>query len=139
MDTVTAWDFMTTLFYMIPALVTGAVYGFLWHLRLPTMVNLFLCALVSMAFFYLSILLIRGLLGADMIEVLFTLIQRGQDSIAKDIFPLFVFVYSLAQVGIMHAFLSSELERLGQDQIPEGRIIVAYPLTGISLLAICLI
>ncbi len=136
---VTAWDFMTTLFYMIPALITGAVYGFLWRLRLPTVANLFLCALVSMAFFYLSILLIKGLLGADMVQVLLTLIQRGQDPIAADIFPLFVFVYSLTQVAIMHAFLSSELERLGREQINEGRIVIFYPITGILLLSICLI
>lgn len=136
---VTAWDFMTTLFYMIPALITGAVYGFLWRLRLPTLLNLFLCALVSMGFFYLSILLIKGLLGADMIEVLFTLIRRGGDEVARNIFPLFVFVYSLAQVGIMHAFLASELHRLGQPQIKDTAFAIFYPIAGILLLAIALV
>ena len=135
----TAWDFMTTLFYMIPALITGAVYGFLWRLGLPSSANLFLCALISMVFFYLSILLIKGLLGADMIEVLLTLIRRGQDPVAREIFPLFVFVYSLAQVAIMHAFLSSELERLGQTQIPENKAAMFYPILSSLLLILCIV
>ena len=115
---VTAWEIMTALFYMIPALVTGITYGLLKRVRVPDTLNICLLALLSFAFFYLSILLIRGLLGVDMVEFLLNLIRRSGDEVARIIFPLFILGYSFAQVGIVHAFLSYELKRLGIAQEP---------------------
>ena len=136
---VTAWDFMTTLFYMIPGLITGAVYGFLWRIRLPMMLNLFFCTLVSLVFFLLSLLLIKGLLGADMVQVFLALIGRKGDVVAETIFPLFAFGYSLAQVAIMHAFLSAEIHRLENEERGEGRLILFYPLFAFLFLGTSLI
>lgn len=119
---VTAWELMTVLFYMIPTLICGAAYGLLWKLNAPISVNVFAITLLSVLFFYLSILLIRGLLGVDMIEFLLSLIKRNNDDYSRDIFPLFILGYSFAQAGIMHGFLSYELSRIGWEPKAEDNL-----------------
>ena len=125
---VTAWDFLNTLFYMIPAVFTGALYGLLWRLKLPTSINIFCTALLSFGFFYLSILLIKAMLNADMVMVLLAIIGKKDDPFAPIIFPLFALGYSLAQTGIMHAFVAYELKRLGQEEVSDAVLVKWYPL-----------
>jgi len=136
---ITAWNFLNTLFYMIPALITGLVYGLLWKAKLPASANVFLSSLLSLAFFYLSILLIRGLLSADMVQVLLTFVGRGDDPGAKTIFPLFALGYSYAQTGIMHAFVSYQIARLGHEENEQPKMRLWYPIFSIVFLIPALI
>lgn len=125
---VTAWDFMNTLFYMVPAVFTGALYGLLWKFKLPSSANIFFTTLLAFLFFYLSLLLIKALLNADMVTVLLTLIGRKEDPYAQTVFPLFALGYSFAQTGIMHIFLLYELKRLGHEETSDEKLSPWYPL-----------
>lgn len=136
---VTAWDFMNTLFYMIPAVCTGCLYGWLWKVKIPPSISIFLTAILSNVFFLLSILLLRALFdGVDMVEVLLAMIGRREDPIARMVFPLFAFGYSLAQTGISHAFLTYEFRKMGVEEAEE-RIEVWHPWIGITFAAISVI
>ena len=130
---VTAWDIMTVLFYMIPALITGSCYGLLWKLKAPVTVNIFALTILASVFFYLSILLIRGLLGVDMVEFLLALIKRSNDGLSQAIFPLFVLGYSFAQVGLMHAFASYQLQRLSIEIVVSPRFDSWAPAITVAL------
>ncbi len=123
---VTAWDFMTTLFYMVPALLVGTAYGLASSLKFPPSIKAFISALLSFGLFYLSLLLIQLLLGVDMVAVLLRLIGREKDAWTTAIFPLFVLGYSYAQTGISHAFLHYELRRLGFEEGKEGLVARLY-------------
>ena len=125
---VTAWDFLNTLFYMIPAVFTGAFYGLLWKFKLPSSMNIFFTTLLSFLFFYLSLWLIKVMLNADMVAVLLALVGRKTDSGAVTVFPLFALGYSFAQTGIMHGFLLYELKRLGQEETNDEKLAHWYPL-----------
>ncbi|MCR5348856.1 MAG: hypothetical protein K6E59_04535 [Bacilli bacterium] len=132
---VTAWDFINTIFYLFPALLTGALYGLLWRLKLPSSLNIFLTSLLCFALFYGAIFLIQALLGGkDMIEVLLTLIRRNEDPYARDIFPLFILGYSIAQTAISHAFLITQLKRLGQEEASDEKLRIWYPAIGMTML-----
>ena len=133
---VTAWDFMNTLFYMIPAVCTGCLYGFLWRAKLPSSFNLFVTALASLVFFLFSLWLLRLIFGeVDMVEVLLAMIGRKGDPYARTIFPLFAFGYSLAQTGISHGFVLYELRKLGVEEVSEGRFEIFHPVIAFASLA----
>lgn len=122
---VTFWDIHNTVFYLIPAIMTGVCYGILLVVRLPRVYLLFFTAIVAMGFFFLSLSLIKWFLGGlDMANVLLAMIGRPNDEIGRKIFPLFGWAYSLAQVGIMHLFLSMQFSKLGIQE-EEGN---AHPL-----------
>lgn len=134
---VTAWDFMNTLFYMVPAVCTGCFFGFLWKAKFPSSFNLFLTSLLSFSFFLLALWLLRLLFGeVDMVEVLLAMIGRKGDPHARDIFPLFAFGYSLAQTGISHIFLLYQLKKLGVSENGEGKFAFAHPFLGILFLGL---
>ena len=130
-----AWNIMNTLFYLIPGLLVGVTYGLLWKLKLPTSINVFLVTLLAFLLFYASIYLMKLLFdGVDMVNVLLTFVGRGNDAISRQIFPLFAFAYSLAQIVITHIFVTYELERMGIEEIEGGKLVPYYPLLGIALL-----
>ena len=137
---VTAWDFMNTLFYLIPAVCTGSLYGFLWKTRLPSSANLFASSVLSFCFFLLSLWLLRLIFDQkDMVEVLLSFIGRGGDPYARDIFPLFALGYSFAQMGITHAFLVYELHKLGVEEVEEGRFASFHSWIAILFLSLSVI
>ena len=125
---ITAWDFMNTLFYLFPSLLAGSLYGFLWRLKAPSSINIFTTSLLSFCLFYVSMTLIRLFLdGVNMIDVLLALINRKGDPYAPTVFPLFIYGYALTQTALSHAFLFSQLKRLGQVEALEGRLPYTYP------------
>ncbi len=133
-----AWNIMNTLFYLIPGLLVGVTYGLLWKLKMPTIINVFAVTLLSFLLFYASIYLMRLLFdGVDMVNVLLTFIGRGKDPVARQIFPLFAFAYSLAQIIITHIFVTYELQRMGIDGVEGGKFVPYYPLVGIVFLGAC--
>lgn len=132
-----AWNVMNTVFYLTPGLLVGVTYGLLWKAKLPTSVNIFLVTLLSTGLFYLSFLLLRVFFdGVDMVNMLLTFIGRGNDPISRQIFPLFAFGYSLAQIAITHIFLVYELRRMGMDEIEASRLLPFYPLFAALFLAL---
>lgn len=137
---VTAWDFLNTIFYLFPALLTGTLYGLLWQWRVPSSLNIFVTSLLSLALFYASISLIKAMLGGvDMIEVLLTLIRRQGDPVARTIVPLFLYGYSLTQTALSHAFLVTELRHLDQEEPEEATWPKWYPLFATLLLVSSLV
>ncbi len=134
-----AWNIMNTLFYLIPGLLVGVTYGLFWKLKFPTVINIFLVSLLSFGLFYASISLMWVLFdGVDMINVLLTFIGRGNDPISRQIFPLFAFAYSLAQIAITHIFVVYELQRMGIEEVEGGRLIPCYPLAAALFLGLAL-
>ena len=101
---VTLWDFQNTLFYTIPAIITGSLYGFLKRIKLTTGENIFLCALLGVGFSYLAILLIQLFYQVDMIAFLLQMIGAKGD-LALLIVPAAILVYNLMQKSLANLFI----------------------------------
>ena len=115
-----AWNIMNTVFYLIPGLLVGVTYGLFWKLKTPATLNIFAVSLLSTLLFYSSIFLLGALFdGVDMINVLLAFIGRGNEPISRQIFPLFAFGYSLAQIVITHIFVVFELGKMGIEEVSE--------------------
>ena len=137
---VTAWDFMNTLFYLFPSLLTGSLYGLLWKAKAPSSINIFLTALLSFGLFYLSMYIIKLLLsGVDMADVLLSFIGKKDDPYARTVFPLFIFGYSLTQTALSHVFLLYQLRRLGKEESQEGAFIYWHPVIAVTFSAVAII
>ena len=125
---VSAWNIANTVFYVLPAMVTGLVYGLLWKAKVPASANLFISTLVSLALFYASLYFLRAVTGVDMVTFLLNAIRKGDDPLAPNIFPLFGFAYSLAQMVITHAFIQPQFDRLSYPIPSEDKMLPFHPL-----------
>ena len=134
-----AFNVLQILFYLIPSLITGAIYGLIWRLRIPSSINLFLSSLLSCCLFFASLALVKALGdGLDMVEVLLTLVGKGKDPYAYKIFPLFAFGYSLAQMALTHLFASYHLERMGISEPDDSAFSPWYFIPAVTLCSLAI-
>lgn len=137
---VTCYDVGGTLFYTIPAILSGTLYGFLAKAKTPVSFLVFSTALLGMGLNYASIPLIRGLYDIDMIASIKTMLGLNDYRYVDYIIPMFVFGYSLAQAGITHLVIQIVFSSFDFRYPKEDSFSLVYPLTaiGFSLAALAL-
>ncbi len=133
---VSAWNFQSTLFYVLPGLITGVAYGLFWKKGFPPSLSLFLVSLLQFGLFYFSLYLVEWIYGVNMPSFLLGLIGQGENPYAKEIFPLFGFAYCLATVSLSHLFALTQLERLHQETPKEDLPFFVLPAAAMATAAI---
>ena len=118
---VTLSNYMDTLFYVYPALISGFLYGTLrkYHLAVPLIV--FACSVLSLLLNYAMIPLIKLIYEIDIIPFTINLLGLSSKTNILDIVPAFLFVYSLAEIGISHLFIELTNKKLHYEEKEEGR------------------
>lgn len=135
---VSAWEITNTIFYLIPSLFTGGLYGILIDRKVPSSINIFVTSLLQFLLFIASLFLIKAIYGVDMEVVLLTFANKGESPSAPIVFPLFGYAYALAQVTLAHLFAIISLTHLGIEIPEEKKNIPMYPLFGFFFIAVAL-
>lgn len=133
-----AWDIASAIFYAIPGLFIGYLYGILLKYRCTSSLNLFLCSILQLGFFYLSLLLIQLILGIDMENALLSLIGLGEKEGAAIGFPLFAYGFSLAEMALTHLFIHLQIERFGVNESKSIPFLAPLSAIGFAGIAIAL-
>lgn len=110
---VTCYDLTTTLFYIIPAITAGLLYGALNKFRCPVALTILVCSLWTLGTTYLSFYLIGIIYEIDMISGFLTAIGKGGSSFATALFPSLMFGVSWASISINHLVMYFIHEKLG--------------------------
>ena len=134
----TAWNFSSTLFYTIPAVLTGLLYGFSKRKGASIALAIFLVAILGVGLSYLSILLIRLIYEVDMPSFLLGLVGLGDSESAKRLILAGIFTYSLIQAALSNLFINLQTQPLPSKQ-GSGKSVLLYPAYGLFLLAILLV
>ena len=96
---VTAYDITSTLFYIIPAIIVGALYGFLLKKGFPTAYLIFVAALLEMGLNYAALPLIKLMTGKDFLATIVGLLGLADNTFIPKLYPTFIFAYSLMKFG----------------------------------------
>ena len=123
---VSSVNLTNTIFYMVPSILVGFAYGLFCKIKLPTSISLFLLSLLELVFWIASLFIIKGIYQIDMEVVLLNVINKNTDS-GRTIFLLFGYVFSLAQVALIHLFILVQSKYLGFITIKENKIPFIYP------------
>lgn len=99
------FDVQGLLFYLLPALILGAVYGYMLRKGYDFPSILFFSSLVSCALFFLSIPICKLIYGFSFYDVFASPILWGKSIYAPFIFPLFCLAYCFGQTLIAHLFV----------------------------------
>jgi hypothetical protein len=127
----TAWSIQETIFYVIPAIIVGSVYGYLAKKKFPASFAIFVSALVETGLTYLSLPIIQLLYGVDMIAFAKGLLGFTSYTYIDQIIPTFFFAYGLAEAGLSHFFMQSELIKFSISFAEEGKYELYFPIVGL--------
>lgn len=134
----TSWNFSSTLFYTIPSVITGLLYGFLKQKGASIAESVFLVGLLNLGFSYLSILLIKAIYEVDMIAFLLGVLSLSDSLNAPKIVLAAMLAYSLVQASLSNLFINIQSQPLEKPERKwKGNLL--YPVYGLALLSVMLI
>ncbi len=134
----TAWNFSSTLFYTIPAVLTGILYGFSKRKGASIALTIFLVALLGVGLSYLCISLIRLIYEVDMPSFLLNLVGLSDSGNARLLVPTGIFAYALIQAALSNLFINLQSQPLEGKKTPSKSNLL-YPAYGLLLLTTLLI
>ena len=109
----TCYDISTTLFYILPSIASGLIYGALTKFKTPVPLTIFICSLWTLGSTYLMIPLVKLIYEIDMIPTTLTTLGKEDSSLAKALVPSILFAYSWAAISINHLVMTFIHEKLG--------------------------
>ena len=109
----TIWKIDDTIFYVIPSIISGFVFGFLVERKIPSFWIILSATLIQIGFTYASIPLIKVMTGRDIIQD-FATVFLIKDFIYLDyVTPCFIFFLALAQEILAFVIIREELPKFG--------------------------
>lgn len=109
----TIWKIDDTIFYVIPSIVSGFVFGLLVEKKVPSFWIILSTTIIQIGFTYASIPLIKLMTGRDIIQD-FATVFFIKDFIYLDyVTPCFIFFIALAQEILAFVIIREELPKFG--------------------------
>lgn len=109
----TMWQIGDTIFYVIPSIISGFLFGLMVEKRVPSFWILTVTTLVQIALSYASIPLINLITGKDVVVDFATVFKLGDFQYLNYVVPCFIFFISLAQQIIAYMVIREELPKFG--------------------------
>lgn len=111
----TIWKIDDTIFYVIPSIISGFVFGFLVEKKVPSFWIILSTTLLQIGFTYASIPLIKLMTGRNIIDD-FATVFMIKDFIYLDyVTPCFIFFLALAQQILAFVVIREELPKFGYE------------------------
>ena len=109
----TIWKIGDTIFYVIPSIISGFLFGFMAEKKVPSFWILTATTLVQIAFSYVTIPLLNVISGKDVVVSFATVFGLGDFKYLNYLVPCFIFFISLAQEIIAYMVIKEELPKFG--------------------------
>ena len=108
----TLWNIETTIFYLVPSLFTGYLFGLLAKKNIPSIYSILLTSLVQMGLTTGEIPLINFIFDVNIINTFKTFFKLNESTNVDVIIPSFIFTISLIEMSLSYLIISNELIKL---------------------------
>lgn len=105
-----------TLFYVLPSLITGFIFGTLIEKQIPSILIIAITTFIQGMFSYASIRLIELIYGRNIIIDFATIFNLQNYPYLYYIVPIFIFVLALVQQSISYIVIINELPKFGINE-----------------------
>ena len=109
----TIWRIDDTIFYVIPSIISGFIFGLLAEKKVPSFWIILATTILQIGFTYASIPLIKVMTGRDIVEVFATAFGIADFKYLSYVVPCFIFFMSLAQEVLAYVIIREELPKFG--------------------------
>ena len=111
----TIWKIDDTIFYVIPSIISGFVFGLMVEKKVPSFWIILAATVLQIAFTYASIPLIKLMTGRNIIEDFATAFGIKDFQYLDYVTPCFIFFISLAQQILAFSIIKDELPKFGYE------------------------
>lgn len=111
----TFWNTASTVFYLIPSIITGFLFALPSRLKLKDIYTIFLTSIAQCGLTFLLIPIINGIYGIDIIEQGLRLFKLSTTPNIHVIVPSIIYLLSLAQIILSYIVLSNEIKKFNFD------------------------
>lgn len=116
----TLWNFSITVFYLLPSLVTGFIFGYISKKKYPAIWNVLLASICHATISIVTLPVINILFGIDLIEAFKVFLKLDASQLVDIIVPMAILAISMMQVALAYFLTINELRKLGvEDQEPK--------------------
>lgn len=129
-------NFSDTLFYVIPALISGVLFGLMVEQKISPVWIIFASSLVTTGLSYAFVPLIELIYNQNIITVFLAVFKVDGFTFIDYAVPCFIYLISLIQSVLSYLFIRAELPKLGINMKDEPRFI---PLLIASLFCLLLV
>lgn len=112
----TLWNMETTIFYLLPSLITGYIFGLLNKLKVMPIYSIISASLMQMGLTMISIPLINFIFDVDIISTFKIIFNLSKSKNIDIIIPTFIFVISLIQTSLSYIIISNEFSKLNIEE-----------------------
>jgi hypothetical protein len=135
----TLWNISNTIYYVIPSILTGFLFGMLVKYKVNGMYIILLTSILQTILSMLLIPVIDFFLGIDLIIQFETIFSLQNSTSISNIVPSFVFFISLCQMIFTYIIIDEEINKFGFQIIEQKIVSVFLPLGTMFCLLIVFI
>lgn len=103
-----------TIFYIVPSIFTGYIFGLFSKRNLPSMFAIFLAAIVQTLLSFAFIPLLQLITGSNLIDVFVKILKISDRFWFDSVILLLFFLVALIQVILSYIVVHNELSKFGQ-------------------------
>jgi len=129
---VTITEAQTTIFYIIPSIISGFVFGWLIKAKIHAAFILIISTTVQLGLTYATLPLIHWIYGVNMIDVFKTLLHLNAHPMVDGIIPTFFYVLALAQTTFSFIIIHAEIKKFGVTINNDEKIFPTLALFGLG-------
>ena len=105
-----------TIFYIVPSIFTGYIFGLFSKKNLPSMFAIFIATIIQTFLSLVYIPLFNLISGTNFIDVFMKILRISDRFLFEDILLIGFFVVSLMQIILSYIVVSNELNKFGQKR-----------------------
>ncbi|MCQ2815179.1 MAG: hypothetical protein MJ227_02675 [Bacilli bacterium] len=136
---VTVWNISDTLFYVIPSIIVGFIFGILIEKNIPPIIIIFVTSLLNVALSYAFLPLTKLIAGVDLINVFASAFKVIDHPYLSYIAPMFIGFIAVTQSAFSYLVIAEELPKLGIKVNDGYKMFYLVPIGIASCLTLSLI
>lgn len=122
----TMWNMETTIFYVVPSILTGYIFGLMSKKNVPSIYSIFTASVIQTGVTIAFIPLINFLFDVDLVKTFLTFFRVDSFFYVEDFVLAFIFVMSLIQVALSYAIISQEIKKFGFEERNDDKYRIIY-------------
>ena len=124
----TIWNTETTVFYLIPSLLTGYIFGLFIKKRIPAIYSILVSSIIHFGLLLLFIPLVYLIYNVYILSDIEALLKLNNSPNIAYIEPAFLFLISIVQISFSYLIISSEIKRFNIEEINNDKYQWIYQL-----------
>ena len=107
----TLWNLETTIFYLIPSIITGYVFGLGIKKGIPSIYGLLVASLLQMGIMLLFIPFINAVFEVNIVDTFKQFFNLNESEAVDHVVPAFVFAISFIQIVLSYIIVVNEVKK----------------------------